>query len=565
MNRSLYTKRRVLFGLIGIYATSQVISYIKSSIIAYKLKKKAQNKLLLRNSLKITLPIVPEEKQKLILSLTASKLAKAIHERKITSTEAVATYILRSITIGREMNLITEECYIEALEQAKICDQMSEENRSFGVFHGVPISIKDQISIKGCTSTAGVAWKLDYPDTETALLVKILQAQGAIPFVKSNVPQMLMWFECCNNIYGRGLNPWNRLRTTGGSSGGECGLIACRASPLGIGSDIGGSIRTPCSFCGVYGLKPTPQRMTTKGMKNSMPFNIQPLDQQIFTCCGPIGKCVKDLVLVMQTIWSDQLFKLDKTLPPLKFDISAYQNQEKRLKIGYILDLPYFDSADCIKNSIKKCLSELGKKHEIVEFEIPHAKEIIDLYLRACNANGNKFIEMSLQGETPNKSYNFQLFSNRFPMIKKVLLQILRLFAHKRVADFIEVPRTFSPAEYIENSQRMQDLSENLTKYWENNEIDVVICPAFGVAAPQHEKGIDVLGAFVYSAIWNVVGYPAGVVPVDTATIWAKKVMENSSGIPYALQIVGLPYKDELVLGVMRQIEKIFQFHRYPL
>ena len=300
MIQNILKNKKTLYALLGTYAATGMYSFIISSIKAYKLKKKAQRKLILRNSLKITLPEISQEKQSLILSLTATQLARAIKEKRVTSTEAVATYISRSITIGRELNLIAEECYIEALEKARICDEMTENNESFGVFHGVPISVKDQMAMEGYTSSTGVAWRLDHRDRETAMIVKMLQDEGAIPFVRSNGPQVMMWFECSNQIYGRGLNPWDPSRTTGGSSGGEGGLIACRGSPLGLGADIGGSIRYPSAFCGVYGFKPTPQRMPTHGMISSMPNKLIPMDFQIQNTAGPIGRCVKDLVLVMR-------------------------------------------------------------------------------------------------------------------------------------------------------------------------------------------------------------------------------------------------------------------------
>ena len=391
-----------------------------------------------------------------------------------------------------------------------------------------------------------------------------------------------MFYESSNQIYGRALNPWNKNRTTGGSSGGEAGLVAARASPLGIGSDIGGSIRVPCTFCGVYGIKPTPARISFKGVKTAFVHNFEPLDVLIPASIGPIGKCVEDLALVLKTWWkeSDKGLGEDWTIPFLKFDENTYENTSKKLKIGYFSNLPYFDSAVCIKKAIEKCVKELETSHEIVLVEFPNVKPLIKLFTQAINANGNKDILKALQGETPEAYYNLQIFSNNHPWLTKIGLYILKLLGNTRVTDFIGAKGNISQAEYIELCYSIQDEIEIFTKYWENLNLDALICPVFGIVAPFHDTALDVLPACCYSVIWNVLGYPAGVVPVglvqaedveffdqynDVVTKAAKKSMKNSEGIPFGLQVVSLPFKDEQVLNVMKLVESVFEFHQHPI
>ena len=583
LHRSL-TKKSLLLSVLLSYTSLKALSWLKSLYTSSILVSKASKKLSSRNSLTLAsldLPDIPLAKQSLILSLTVSELSKSIRSLKITSVEAVSTYIIRSYTIGREYCLIAEECYASALAKARHCDDLLSQNINLGPFHGVPISVKDHISMEGCTSSAGVAWKLDYPDTCTALLIKLLEDQGAIPFVRSNLTQAIMWLETSNIIYGRALNPWNPLRTTGGSSGGEGGLVASRASPLGIGSDIGGSIRTPSAFCGVYGLKPTPQRISFQGVKSAFKHNLEPLDCMIQETLGPIGRSVKDLVMVMKAWWTDKLFTIDRTLPPLLFDSSCYKStRQRKLKIGYFLDLPFFDSAPCIKNAIQICMDSLRDTHEVVEFEVPHAKELISLFTKATNGDGGESLRTALQGEPAESFYRLQLLSASHQTLTKLGLGLLNLTGNSRVADFLSPKAFISPSECIEIYQRMQDLTENLTSHWDLQGIDAVICPVFGLVAPEHERTVEVLAADGYSMIWNVVGYPTGIVPVgtvrygeteycdrynDISTSAAKKCMEGSEGMPIALQVVSLPFKDEVVLGVMKIVEDIFQFHKHPI
>lgn len=129
----------------------------------------------------------------------------------------------------------------------------------------MPISIKDTFDMKGLPSSIGTVARYDWVQAEDGAVIQAIKKAGMIPFVKSNVPQLAMTFESENHVWGRALNPWNKDRSVGGSSGGEGALIAGRCSPLGLGSDLGGSIRIPAEFCGVFAFKPSSYRYSPKG------------------------------------------------------------------------------------------------------------------------------------------------------------------------------------------------------------------------------------------------------------------------------------------------------------
>jgi fatty acid amide hydrolase len=130
-----------------------------------------------------------------------------------------------------------------------------------GPLHGLPISVKEQIGVKGTDSTLGFAKYVFQPSATDAPIVAALKDLGAIPFCKTNVPQSLLTYGCGNPIFGETVNCLNSKLSPGGSSGGEACLIAGGGSVLGIGTDVGGSVRIPAHFCGVVGMKPTRQRM----------------------------------------------------------------------------------------------------------------------------------------------------------------------------------------------------------------------------------------------------------------------------------------------------------------
>lgn len=134
-----------------------------------------------------------------------------------------------------------------------------------GPFHGLPVSIKDMIDVKGSDSSIGFVSMLNKPKKKNAVLVDILLGLGAVIYCKTNIPQTLIGAESENNIFGKVLNPHNTTLTPGGSSGGEAALIALRGSILGVGTDIGGSIRIPALCCGTYGFKPSANRIPNTG------------------------------------------------------------------------------------------------------------------------------------------------------------------------------------------------------------------------------------------------------------------------------------------------------------
>lgn len=163
----------------------------------------------------------------------------------------------------------------------------------FPPFFGVPISIKDTVDMKGFASTIGCIERYYVNQEKDGDIITVLKNSGMIPFVRSNVPQLCMSYECNNLLWGNARNPWNILRTPGGSSGGEAALVASRSSPIGLGGDIGGSLRIPAEFCGLCTLKPTSQRITSQGHTSFSPsidgqINIRPT-------MGPLAKSVEDL------------------------------------------------------------------------------------------------------------------------------------------------------------------------------------------------------------------------------------------------------------------------------
>lgn len=179
-------------------------------------------------------------------------LAEAIASKKFTAVDVAAAFAKRAIIAHQLTCCLTQWFMDEALKQAKeLDDYLDKTGKTMGPLHGVPISIKEHMPIAGTISSQGCIAST-FLDSEDSHMVGMLRAMGAVFYCKTNQPQAIMHLETTSH-YGRTLNPFNIHLSAGGSSGGEGALVAMKGSILGVGTDIGGSIRCPSAFCGIYG------------------------------------------------------------------------------------------------------------------------------------------------------------------------------------------------------------------------------------------------------------------------------------------------------------------------
>lgn len=171
-------------------------------------------------------------------------------------------FIDAAIKAHETTNCITEPLFEQAIEQAEYLDSYyASHGHTLGPLHGLPISLKDQFDVKSVDSTLGWSSLINKPAARDCLPVEILKQAGALPFVKTSLPQTIMFGETDNPVFGPTHHPHKKGFSPGGSSGGEAALIASHASLLGWGTDLGGSIRMPCHLTGLYGLKPSHGRL----------------------------------------------------------------------------------------------------------------------------------------------------------------------------------------------------------------------------------------------------------------------------------------------------------------
>ncbi|XP_072918952.1 fatty-acid amide hydrolase 1-like isoform X2 [Hemitrygon akajei] len=472
----------------------------------------------------------------------------------------------KALEVNKQLNCLTDflpEC------QTQLQDTQVKRK---GLLYGIPISIKDNINYKGHDSTCGLRKFLNWPATKDSVIVQVLKKQGAIPFVKTNVVQCLLSYECSNSIFGQTVNPHDHKRTPGGSSGGEAALIAAGGSILGIGSDIAGSIRVPASFCGICGFKATGNRISTKGCKVAVPGQ-----RAVQGSFGPMARDVDSLALCMKALLSEDMFNLDASVPPLPFNDEVYSSS-KPLRIGYYESDGFWIPLACMKRAVmetKQLLEAAG--HTLVPFtplKIPYAfKELI---LKGVGADRGTTILENLKVDILDPNVKDIFYVNTMPRIfVKIMSFLLKPFSPRLADIFRNLCGIGSITELWKHHVEIEAYCEEYVNLWKSKKLDVLLCPALGPAFKLGYAG-KLSVASSYKVIFNLLNFPAGVVPVGTVTekdeeelkdyvgycndIWDrtfKKAVAGAVGLPLAVQCVALPWQDELCLRFMKEVERV--------
>jgi amidase len=231
-----------------------------------------------------------------IAAATAAELTQAITDREISSRELLDQLLTRADQVNPALNAIVAWDIDRARAAAAAADDATARGEAAGPLHGLPMTVKDTFETQGLVTTAGAAELAHYVPQADAVTVARLKAAGAIVFGKTNTPLYAGDWQTYNDVYGRTNNPWDLSRTTGGSSGGAAAAVAAGLTPLELGSDIGGSIRNPSHYNGVYGHKPSWGIVPTRGHIPGPPGALVETDIGV---AGPIARSVADLRLAL--------------------------------------------------------------------------------------------------------------------------------------------------------------------------------------------------------------------------------------------------------------------------
>ncbi|XP_078574946.1 vitamin D3 hydroxylase-associated protein-like [Branchiostoma floridae x Branchiostoma japonicum] len=440
------------------------------------------------------------DKRNEILTLTLPQLTQQLKDGQLSALQVLQAYQEKALAVHGGINCITEPIP-NALARAQELDSTDQKP---GLLYGVPVSIKDNINIKGMANTLGLVKYLENYAEEDSVIVRVLKKQGAVPFVKTNVPQLLFDIGCGNPLFGTTLNPRDPTRSPGGSSGGEAALIGGGGSILGIGNDVGGSIRIPAHFCGICGFKPTANRLSKKGY-----FTAAPGQQGLVSTCGPMARDVDSLVLVMKALLVPDMFQLDPLVPPIPFRQEIYESKTP-LKIGYFLDWELALAAPALTRAVKVTKEALEKAgHKLVPFQPPKSDHAFqDIIPKCLLADGGETIRSRMSGEMAD------------PRLKAMMPYLTMSYFRRKVVGFLLKPISPRVSRGMSHRllrtiydlwQRLVEREEYVREFlstWEEADIDVLLCPAFPIPAFKYKGTRAIPETTYYTNIFNLLNFP---------------------------------------------------------
>lgn len=468
-----------------------------------------------------------------ILSASGVALARAIRDRQLTSRRVVEVHVARARRVNADLNAIVRDRYDAAFREASVADEKTSSihRDDLPPFHGVPCTIKEAFAVEGMPNTAGLFARRDIIATKDATAVERIRAAGAIPLGVTNVSELCMWFESQNKVWGRTKNAYDPGRTAGGSSGGEGSIVGSGASPFGIGSDVGGSIRMPAFFNGVFGHKPTGGMVPNTG---SHPPALNEL--QRFVTSGPLARRAEDLMPVLRVIAGPDgieerciTFELGE---PSAVDVRSLTVISVEKGPGTVQPV--------LLEAQRKAADALAARGAKVERRaIPQLSRSLDIWsamLHEGRAGEGSFRElMAAGGEFApwRELARFPLGGSRYTL-PGLLLSVLEGV----------------PGLMTGRTKRLLALGKELSAELGRvlGDRTVMLYPSFPRLAPRHNTPLLSPFQFVYTAIFNVMELPSTQVPLGL----------TSRGLPLGVQVVAARGQDHSSIAVAMTLENSF-------
>ncbi|MGO8950217.1 MAG: amidase [Ktedonobacterales bacterium] len=499
---------------------------------------------------------------------SAVELASMIAHREITAALAVEAHIARIESVNSALNAVIWTRYDAAREEARLADAAVERGDTVGPLHGVPMTIKEAFALAGSPATYGLQSRSSEVAVQDDVYVRRLRDAGAIILGKTNVAQLLLYIESDNPVYGRTGNPWNLERTPGGSSGGQAAIIAAGGSPLGLASEIGGSIRVPASFCGLAGMKPTSGRVP-----DTTYFGVSRGEQAIGSQAGILARTVEDVELGTRVLCGSAERGGETIARPLGDPASV---EISGLRIAYYSDDTTFAVAPAVQRAVNEAAGVLaGRGAQVVLWRPPAVPDAVDIFFGILSADGAKGARNMLAGNKvdPRIGQLVRLAGMPRPALA-MLRRLLRSFGQHNAAAMLSnfgYRDTFHYWKLVEAQDAYQRRFALALDTDEGGPFDLIVCPACALPAFPHGASKDLVIAGGYAVLYNVLGYPTGIVPVtrvqpdeesrrkrsrDSMERAARMAELGSAGLPIGVQVVARPWREHVALAAMRAIQE---------
>jgi len=495
--------------------------------------------------------------------LTASELLDHLDAGEVSAVEVVTACIARVEATDEQVNALPVRRFEEALAEAEAADAARARGEA-GPLCGLPTTVKENLDLEGTDCTMGLAHRQGQPSERDAVFVGCLRAAGAVVLGKTNVPQLMLAQETENALFGVTKNPWNLERVPGGSSGGEAAAIATGMVPCGVGTDIGGSIRIPCHFTGITGLKPTLDRWSNRGSNGAI------LGQEVVRSqIGPMARSVDDLRRLLDALDPVEMAALDPNVPPLPLGEAP---DLQGLRVGFYEDDGYLTPTRGIRRAVRRACAVLEDAGAcLVHLPPPDQGEALYLWLAAISSDGGATLDQRLAGEAISPQLRLSRRMLAVPATaRKAGAALLERMGDRRTARLLrEAGR--KPVETLwALTERRTELKRAEFDAWNAAEVDAMVCPPHSAPALGHRESGDFALSLSYPFRYSLLNFPAGVVPVTRVTpedvepapktrdrVERKlaEIDQQSPGLPVGVQVVARPYREEVALAVMAAVE----------
>jgi Asp-tRNA(Asn)/Glu-tRNA(Gln) amidotransferase A subunit family amidase len=457
-----------------------------------------------------------------LVKKSVTEMARAVREREVSPVELVEAHVERAEAVNPAINAIVLPRFDEALEEARAAERTVSIGGELGPLHGVPYTAKECIEVAGMPCCDASRIFEGNISTQDAVVVESLRDAGAILLGKTNIPEFAFHYDSNNLVYGATLNPHDRSRSVGGSSGGEGAALASGMSAFGIGSDYGGSIRVPCHFCGVVGIKPGRDVVPYTGH-----FPPQhPVSIMRWSMIGPMARYVEDLELLLPIFARPNLARASDIMPR-SFERAGADG----LPVAVFEDDGLALVDDACRRAVQMAADALREDgHEVVEERPPLQAEVREAFFAVALAETAAMLR--------------PFIGDRMGELSP---QIARVIGRTDEANL-------GLAHYLGRMVEITELEHVVYEWLERHPIaisPVASLPAFPVGTEtltidgQEYEEIDL---FSLSTYVNAMALPAAAVPIT----------RSDGGLPVAVQVIGRRGHEMEVLAVAKKLERAF-------
>jgi len=479
-----------------------------------------------------------------ILTLPMHQLISKINNKEISSQELLEIQLEHISEHNASINAVITINEDLALKKAIEADEAMQKGENWGPLHGLPITMKDAYEVKDIISTGGsVKWK-DHIPASNAVVADRLQQAGAIVFGKTNVPLLSGDWQSYNELYGVTNNPWNTHKTPGGSSGGSAAAVSMGFSSLEVGSDIGGSVRVPAHFCGVYGLKPSYGLIPLLGHLPPPPGILS--HQDTLSVAGPIARSPKDIQIALSVLagtspLEQKGWKLD--LPP------ARHQKIKDFRVAIWPNDPFCNVENAISDAIEGFANQIGKLGATVQETNPGVSLQMndDIYWNMSMP----IIASGFPKSTLEKMKEFLRNSDPNDTNLRVRHARAALLKHKSWLSF--------------NERRL-----HIKAMWEEffASFDVLICPVVFTTAFDHNHEPDMYNRTITvdgvdRKYFELTVWPS-VATLPQLPSLAIPIGQNAEGLPIGVQVIGPYLEDYTPIAFAQAIEGLCSGYSPP-